>query len=282
MKTFSKRPSDQEEQERVACAVCGRRDARPHWRCDGFAFVQCPGCGHIYQSPRPTGAALAARYDSEYADYEVENSENFLDLMLKGLDDLRVFERIDRAHGPTSVLDVGCATGALLEYLAERGFRVQGVEPCAPAAEYGRTRRGVAIQTGTLEALASTERYSVIHSSHVIEHVPDPRAFLREIHGRLEPNGFAVIVTPNTASLQACMFAASWRSAIADHVNLFSLRNLTELARAEGLERVAWKSWGGLGVGTAPAWVKRPVDRMAKALGFGDVMAILFAPYTAV
>lgn len=256
--------------------VCGSDAATPHWRCDGFGFVRCLRCRHIYQSPRPVASALFGRYDQEYADYEVENSDNFLDLMLKGLDDVKATERVAaRAQSP-SALDVGCATGALIEHLARRGWRVQGVEPCEPAASYGVKHRKVPIHVGTVDELSDRQRYSLIHSSHVIEHVPDPRRFLIALRDRLEDEGVLVIVTPNTAGLQPKLFAARWRSAIADHVNLFSLSGLTRVASEIGLRRVASKTWGGLGIGTAPKWIKSPVDRLAKAFGFGDVMLLMF------
>jgi 2-polyprenyl-3-methyl-5-hydroxy-6-metoxy-1,4-benzoquinol methylase len=174
-----------------------------------------------------------------------------------------------------SLLDVGCATGALLEYAAGRGYRVQGVEVCEPAARYGRENRGVEIVVGTLDEVALTEQFSAVHFSHVIEHVPDPRKFLRQVQSLLLPGGLMVVVTPNTSGLQAKLFGAQWRSAIADHVHLFSRRNLRTILESEGFSVLATKTWGGLGTGTAPRWIKRPVDALAKRLGFGDVMLFL-------
>lgn len=280
MKTFSKKPAESERHHEVHCAVCGSDDAVKHWQCDDFGFVKCRECGHVYQNPQPDADSLLNRYDEEYSDYEVENSVTFLTLMLKGLDDVGFFKRMEADGIDRSLLDVGCATGALLEYAARRGYRVQGVEVCEPAAEYGREHRGVPISVGTLESARldnSTNggRFGAFHASHVIEHVPDPRAFLRSAYQRLVDGGYLVIVTPNTAGLQARLFGAQWRSAIADHVNLFSKRNLLRLIRECGFRPVATQTWGGLGIGTAPGWLKRPVDRCAKACGFGDVVLVM-------
>ncbi len=275
MKTFSKRPGAHEELEWVRCAVCGAESPTPHWECGSYRFVRCTECKHIYQSPRPTAASLAERYDDEYATYEVENSANFLDLMVRGLADVDVLRRVETEGLPKTILDIGCATGALLEHLSARGYQAHGVEPCEPAAAYGREVRGVTITTGVVEDLPVVRTFSVVHSSHVIEHVPDPASFLDRIRTHLTPGGYVVLVTPNTSGLQARLFGARWRSAIADHVNLFSLSNLTRLTQDRGFERVAWKTWGGVGIGVAPKWLKRPVDRLAKTFGFGDVMLLL-------
>jgi 2-polyprenyl-3-methyl-5-hydroxy-6-metoxy-1,4-benzoquinol methylase len=279
MKTFSKKPGQEESSRHVPCVVCGRDAPVPHWQCDGFSFVRCSACGHVYQDPQPEPDHLLARYDEEYSQYEVENDRNFLDLMIKGLNDVRFFERMDARGGPHSLLDIGCATGTLLEHAASLGYDVQGVEVCEPAARYGREQRGVPIEVGTLDEVdLGGRQFTAVHFSHVIEHVPDPRAFLGQVREHMLPGSLGVVVTPNIAGLQARLFGASWRSAIADHVHLFSARNLSRVLRETGFSVLARQTWGGLGIGTAAPWLKGPLDRLAKALGFGDVVLLLFTP----
>ncbi|MEE8440479.1 MAG: class I SAM-dependent methyltransferase, partial [Spirochaetia bacterium] len=193
MKTFSKVPEEEEASRRVSCGVCGADDARRHWECVSFSFVRCTRCGHLYQNPQPDPDVLIARYDSEYSDYEVENDRNFLDLMVKGLADVGFFERMATLHTNPSLLDIGCATGTLLEYAQDRGYVVQGVEVCEPAALYGIEHRGVPISVGTLDTvdLGST-RFTSVHFSHVIEHLPDPRGFLLQVHRLMLPGALGV------------------------------------------------------------------------------------------
>ena len=276
MKTFSKRPDASESRRHVRCAVCLSDCSETHWRCDGYAFVRCHACRHIYQNPQPDPNDLISRYDDEYARYELENAGNFLDLMLKGLDDVSFFDQVADANLDRSLLDIGCATGALLEHAARMGYRVQGVEVCEPAARYGIDRRGVPIFVGTLdEAGLGKQRFGAAHMSHVIEHIPDPRAFLRSVHRHLIPGGLMVMVTPNASGLQARLFGSRWRSAIADHVHLFSKRNLRRLLTDEGFQIIRTQTWGGLGIGTAAPWLKWIADRSAKRYGFGDVVLVL-------
>lgn len=279
MKTYSKLPGEHERDVEVECAVCGEDDTRPLWDCGEFAFVRCRRCGHTYQNPRPDSGDLIDRYDEAYRDYEVENAANFLDLMLKGLADVRFIERAKKlAHRP-AFLDIGCATGALLEHLGARGFDARGVEVCEPAARYGIEHRGVRIDVGTIDELTLPEHhFTGIHFSHVIEHVPNPTGFLRRVHELMTSNGLGVVVTPNTAGLQPRIFGSRWRSAIADHVHLFSRRNLVRLLRECGFRVLRTQTWGGLGAGTAAHWLKRPVDTFAKRFGFGDVVLVLFTP----
>ena len=114
-----------------------------------------------------------------------------------------------------------------------------------------------------------------IHSSHLIEHVPDPRAFIREIKRILLPGGQAIITTLNISGFQARLFRQRWRSAIADHLTLFSISTLKRLFREGGFKVLKIRTWGGLAVGTALLIIKNPADYLAKKFGFGDVMLFL-------
>ncbi len=85
---------------------------------------------------------------------------------------------------PRSTLEVGCGDGALLSELHRRGFggRLTGVEITEAAVQIARSRAeidSVALYDGQhLPAADRTYELGVI--SHVLEHVPDPRALLAE------------------------------------------------------------------------------------------------------
>lgn len=297
MKTFSKVPDSREVLETCSCPVCGDSQVSSGLDCGAFKFARCVTCGHLYQNPRPRATDLINRYDEEYKDYEVENSANFLDLMLKGLRDVKIAEvelelvadlaagTADAAidgdegfsrHRKPRFLDIGCATGALVEHFQVRGWEATGLEVCRPAAEYGIRNRGVRILVKDLQSAAFEEdHFDLIHSSHVLEHIPEPVDFLSEQFRVLRPGGYLAVTTPNTSSLQFRLFGARWRSAIADHVHLFSRPRLRNILRDIGFEVIRGKTWGGLAAGAAPAPLKPVADRLAKAFGFGDVMIFL-------
>lgn len=255
--------------------VCGYEPPEELWRGDGFAFSRCPSCELIYQYPRPKQEELVYRYDADYFSYELENEEAFYGLMEKALADVRFYREVEPKAVEASFLDVGCATGKLLEKMKQRGWREQGVEVCAPSAEYGMRERGVRIRIGTLEeAHFASAEFDVVHASHLIEHLADPPLFMEEVSRILKPGGTVILTTPNAGGLQARLFAEKWRSAIADHMYLFSLRTLTRLLENHGFIIERRKTWGGMAAGIAPEWVKRVLDAGAKRFGFGDVMVI--------
>jgi SAM-dependent methyltransferase len=226
---------------------------------------------------------VVARYDEAYLRYEEEHQYAYRDLELLALGDLGLasaafplFARAKAKGRRPTALDVGCATGALLAALRDAGWEPQGVEISAAQAAYGEARHGLPIRIGTLESAAFPDAsFDLVHASHLIEHLNSPASFLVEVGRLLAPGGLLALTTPNADGFQARLLGPRWRSAIYDHLYLFSLRNLSELLESKGFAVMRQATWGGWARGLRPAFIKRPMDGLAKRGGFGDVMAIL-------
>jgi 2-polyprenyl-3-methyl-5-hydroxy-6-metoxy-1,4-benzoquinol methylase len=232
-------------------------------------------------NPQPNAAEVQARYGdthgADYLAYERANEAAFLTLQLKTIEDAGI-DRIEERFfslGRKRFLDAGCATGALLEKIRERGWDVRGVEISAQMAEYAVKTRGLRVSTLPLEANGFAENsFDLIHASHLIEHLNNPAGFVRCARRILDTDGLLLITTPNIAGIQARLFGGRWRSAIYDHLCLFSTKTLGRLLRREGFAVEQIVTWGGLARGLAPLPVKKIADRLAKKTGLGDVMMI--------
>jgi SAM-dependent methyltransferase len=232
-------------------------------------------------NPQPEKAAVSERYQAlhgkDYLSYELANEGPFLRLQELGLRDAG-FSRIEaelkaRAAKPR-VLDAGCATGALLEKLRDRGWDCRGLE-ISPSGDYARRERGLEVLGLPLEACAFPgASFHLVLASHLIEHLNDPAGFAAEVRRILAPGGYFLVTTPNIDGLQARLFRERWRSAIFDHLYLFSVKTLSRLLRDQGFKIERVRTWGGLARGAAPRPLKNLADRAAKQFGFGDVMLI--------
>ncbi|MCF7929710.1 MAG: class I SAM-dependent methyltransferase [Spirochaetales bacterium] len=261
----------------MPCPVCGTKDSSLLLRIPGAVFERCRSCKVVFQNPRSSQEELNQRYGREYFEYELENESQFYRLMQLALHDIGFFPHIDRRESASGeFLDVGCATGMLLESLADRGWSVQGVEVCRESAEYGAQTRGVPIHAGTLESAAfSARRFTVVHASHLIEHLTDPVGFVEELYRIVIPGGYLILTTPNIGGLQARLLGERWRSAIADHIVLFRKYTLKQLVERAGFRTERIKTWGGLAAGAGPRFLKEILDRLVKPVGIGDVMVLL-------
>jgi len=233
-------------------------------------------------NPQPLKDEIIARYSSVFAEdylrYELENENAFLKLQQLALKDAGFYKLektlLLRAKDGPSVLDVGCATGALLAFLRDRRWRVTGVEISA-CREYARNERKLDVRNLPLEENKfPDESFDVVLASHLIEHLNDPRSFLAETFRILKNGGYIFISTPNISGFQARLFGGFWRSAIFDHLYLFSVRTLKTMLKRAGFKAEKVSTWGGLAAGLAPVWLKKTADFLAKRLGFGDVMII--------
>lgn len=260
----------------MACPLCGRTRFSLRWNVQEVRFVTCP-CGLIFQNPRPSQGDLAVRYDEEYFKYEIANEEQFFRLMMLGLADVKFFKNLVPTLPPVNrVLDIGCATGRLLSHFKSLGWNTIGVELCTESAAYGNEMYGVDIRMNHLGRIGFPSGYfSVVHASHLIEHVDNPAVFVAEVVRICAEGGIFICVTPAADGFQARLHGSDWRSAIPDHVTLFSKKTLRRLLQENGFTVEIVKTWGGLAEGSAPSWLKRRVDRWVKTFGCGDVVLMV-------
>ena len=100
-------------------------------------------------------------------------------------------------YGPPSgrVIEVGCAPGALLEQLQQRGFDCVGVEVSPDVARWVQETTKVDVRCGFFPGIALPEA-GMFLAFDVLEHSAAPDAFMREAARLLPPGGVAIIQTP--------------------------------------------------------------------------------------
>jgi 2-polyprenyl-6-hydroxyphenyl methylase/3-demethylubiquinone-9 3-methyltransferase len=102
---------------------------------------------------------------------------------------------------------VGCGAGLAAEALARRGHEVLGIDAADGLIEVARRHATplslpLSYRVDVAEDLvAEAARFPVITALEVIEHVPDPGAFLHTLAGLLEPGGVMFLSTLNRTAL---------------------------------------------------------------------------------
>ena len=109
-------------------------------------------------------------------------------------------EQILKPYSRGAFLDVGCGTGYVLEKAGRLGFKVVGVDP--ERGIYGvQDPSAAATAANVIKSVAERlpfkdATFSVVYSSHALEHFNDQNAGLAEMARVLDREGIAVIVVP--------------------------------------------------------------------------------------
>lgn len=175
---------------------------------------------------------------------------------------------------PSSLLDIGCGRGFLLGKLAEAG--VDGLTGVDVYDDVEDDRFAYARGDVTQRLPFDDASFECVIAGEIIEHVPDPDCFLREIRRVLVPGGTLVVSTPNMVSwanrvlvpfgVQPLGTETSSEVALGrrhrilgqgnqvqGHLKVFTFRALREILERYGFDVVRREG--------VPAFFPKPIDR---------------------
>ena len=140
------------------------------------------------------------------------------------------------------ILDIGCGTGAFLHNMQEAGWSTTGLEPDEAA-------RKKATELYKLEPLASEKlfelapaTYHAITMWHVLEHVHDLHAYIKQIETLLAPGGKLFIAVPNYTSHDAAVYKQNWAAYdVPRHLYHFSPQSMEYLLKTYHLKLTTLK-----------------------------------------
>jgi 2-polyprenyl-3-methyl-5-hydroxy-6-metoxy-1,4-benzoquinol methylase len=107
-----------------------------------------------------------------------------------------------------SVLDVGCSSGELLDFLAKRGARTSGIE-YSPISSKEAVKKGHKIYNKISE-IPKGVHYDIIFAFDLVEHLYNINDFLNICEQHLIKGGKLVILTGNPRCLSARLARNNW------------------------------------------------------------------------
>jgi 2-polyprenyl-3-methyl-5-hydroxy-6-metoxy-1,4-benzoquinol methylase len=224
------------------CEVCGSASFSGLFEKAEHSFSCCDRCGLERIDPQPSDATLAKIYGSHYYDaWGLHGNEDVVGQLKK-----KTFEYVLGKLPPRSggkLLDLGAATGFLLEVARERGYEPYGVELSEFGAKeiarkFGDDRAHCGELATAPFAGVGQQSFDVVTMCDYIEHVRDPEATLRMVRKNLRAGGAIAITSPDTGSVSRRALGHSWSHYKVEHLFYFSRKNLTQMLHKAGFSAV--------------------------------------------
>jgi len=199
--------------------------------------VRCLKCGFIYLDPKPDLNLLSKAYenmqDDLYLKEEASRSKAAY-LLLK---------KISRYKKKGRILDVGCATGILLNAAGQLGWEVHGVELSSWGVSLAKERYGINIFQGFLkDARFPGNYFDLVVMADSIEHFPDPRESLKEAARILKSDGLICISTPDAGSITSKIMGKSWQGIKESHLFYFNKNTISRMLNDSGFRILAFST----------------------------------------
>ncbi|MBM4276889.1 MAG: class I SAM-dependent methyltransferase [Deltaproteobacteria bacterium] len=152
------------------------------------------------------------------------------------------------------------------------GWEVVGVEISRKAMDYAKDVLGLTLHLGPLEKVGFPESdFDVVSGFYVIEHLPDPMAFLKECYRILKPGGLLLLRYPHTTPIKNLLRFFGIENRLYDlpaHLSDFSPEMIQQC-----LEKTGFKECQHfIGGYTLP---KEPGKKIASSI-FGNLSEALF------
>jgi 2-polyprenyl-3-methyl-5-hydroxy-6-metoxy-1,4-benzoquinol methylase len=236
--------------EWIVCPLCSTKAQKRLHQEGDYCMVRCLRCGFIYQNPRPSQQELLNAYQTYLpaGEEEIEAWGRMMEPVFRRGADL-----IERHIPQGRLLDVGSGYGFFLALMQSRGWEVMGLEVSSTGADYSRKRWGLSILNQPWEeTFFHNDGFDVVTAFYVIEHLPDPLAFLREVHRIVRPGGMILLRYPHTTPIKAILSLMRIRNRLYHlpfHLSDFSPRTMRRALGETGFTKIKTV----IGAFTAPA-----------------------------
>ncbi len=173
---------------------------------DKYNFWQCKSCGLVYLYPIPSIEDEKRFYALEFEKFMEKRSgsdRNWTgpEAHIKSNQDTvkRRWKFLrDQLFDNASILEVGCSSGFMMDFLKEQGYHVTGIEPSGSFSGFLNSRGNKYYQSiKELKLKEPDKKFDFVLHFFVLEHVRDTKVFLQEQLDLLNPNGKIIAEVPN-------------------------------------------------------------------------------------
>jgi 2-polyprenyl-3-methyl-5-hydroxy-6-metoxy-1,4-benzoquinol methylase len=234
------------------CRICAA-PLKPYLKKNGYDIFKCTRCG--FGQVNVTADDIAEFYDEQYFAGEKTHFAQEENTSIRPTQRYWIEENLMRlrmrSSAPLSVLEIGPGLGGHIGgYLqsAHPEITYAAIEISDYAAERLRSRALTVFQgrvTNPATLLETRGKYDLVFGIEVIEHDPEPHAFMRAVHDMLKPMGWAAFTTGNIGGWMARWNREKWYYLDPPaHVSYYTPKAVRSLFRAERFSPITVRRYG--------------------------------------
>lgn len=221
--------------EEICCIFCSIGSTQVVIEENGYQGRQCPRCGLIYISPRPSLEELVVLYEKDSA--HISTEDHVRDEFAKRLYARHHLKLIRALVKSGDLLEIGAGAGYFLDEARKSGFTTFGLELNPGLAKFIRDQLHIPCEESLLPTpVFGGRKFDVVYHCDVISHFYDPISEFENIAQILNPEGFLIFETGNIAEVDPGFFKHYDLFQYPEHLFFFGENNLKDLLTRTGFQ----------------------------------------------
>ncbi len=228
------------------CLICNSASITLSNRLTYFDVMKCANCEVLFANEFPTSKKIMNIYSVNYYSPWTDSAGTIpmsVELMKKKTFRayLNLLPKYIKLKGK-KLLDIGCATGFLLETAKEKGCDCWGVELNPFGAKESSKKFPRRIFNGILEKSKFKDGFfDIITMVDLIEHTQNPLAVMKEVLRITKKGGYVLMVTPNVGGMWAKVLGKKWTNFKEEHLFYFKETSLRYMINKSGFNFIFGK-----------------------------------------
>ncbi|MHB8104017.1 MAG: methyltransferase domain-containing protein, partial [Dehalococcoidales bacterium] len=224
---------------KIDCPACGSKKYQTQFEKTGFTLMLCPDCGTLFVNPRPPSRLLNDFYTrSRSASFFVHDffqpvAEARREKIFRPRAEYIQDTLPEKSQG--IIGDIGAGVGLFLEELTKLwpSARMVAIEPSQEEVAICKEKGLETIPSALEEVEGWDDKFDLLTSFELFEHLYSPDDFLKKIWKLLRPGGYLFLTTQNGEGFDIQILWEKSKSISPPvHLNFFNPGSLQKLLEA--------------------------------------------------
>ena len=238
----------------TTCSICLSQNIAPQLTAKDytvsqkeFAIWHCNNCTARFTQDVPAQNEIGAYYQSDNYISHSDTKKGFINSLYHLVRNRTLSKKKQLLINEVGMikgemLDIGCGIGAFLNTMKTAGWGITGLEPDETARKKAQELYAILPLSSQNIYQLKPSTYHAITLWHVLEHVHELHAYIKQMATLLTPNGKIFIAVPNYTSTDATIYKEHWAAYdVPRHLYHFSPTAMRQLMAMYNLKITAIK-----------------------------------------